>query len=287
MTTIYVFPGQGSQSVGMGKDLFPKYPHLVRMANEVLGYSLEELCLNGPAARLNDTRYTQPALYVVNALSYLERVRDSGRVPAFVAGHSLGEYSALFAAGAFDFLTGLELVMERGRLMSQATEGGMAAVLGIAPERITKVLATHGYGSLDVANYNAPTQTVLSGRREDLEAVKQVLEQSGARFVPLRVSAAFHSRYMRAAEAEFERIVSNYRLARPKIPVISNLTARPYEDGDLTGPLIKQISSPVQWLQSMSYLMAQPGAAFHEVGPGRVLTGLLKQIQQTESSAAA
>lgn len=286
MTTIYVFPGQGSQSLGMGRELLRKYPHLVRMADEVLGYSIEQLCLRGPAKRLNDTRYTQPALYTVNALFYLERVRETGRVPAFVAGHSLGEYSALFAAGAFDFLTGLELVAERGRLMSLATEGGMAAVLAISPEHIADLLATHGCGDIDVANYNAPAQTVLSGRHTDLQAVRPLLEQAGARFVPLRVSAAFHSRCMREAEMEFGRFVSNYRLACPKIPVIANVSALPYED-DVAQPLVEQMTSPVQWVKSITYLMAQPEATFHEVGPGRVLSGLIRQIEQAAPSAAA
>jgi malonyl CoA-acyl carrier protein transacylase len=282
MTTIYVFPGQGSQSVGMGRDLFQKYPHLIRLADATLGWSVEELCIKGPVERLTNTRLTQPALYVVNALAYLQKVRETGIVPDLLAGHSLGEYNALFAAGAFDFLTGLELVKMRGALMSEVSCGGMAAVMGMAPERLTDVLAAAERGAIDIANINSPEQVVISGLQEDLRAAKPILEREGARMVvPLKVSAAFHSRYMAGASAKFAEFLSSYHFSRLKITVISNLRAMPHEDGKIAETLAKHITHPVLWLQSVQYLLRHPSPRFHEVGPGRILSGLLKQIQQS------
>lgn len=279
MTTIHVFPGQGSQRLGMGSDLFPKYAHLVKRADAVLGYSIAGLCLEGPAERLADTRYTQPALFVVNALSYLERVKQTGVVPDYVAGHSVGEFNALFAAGAFDFLTGLELVKARGALMAGAEGGGMAAVLGLSADRLKELLAEHGADSIDIANYNAPEQTVISGPRDDIAAVKPLLERSGARMVvPLKVSAAFHSRFLRPVEAGFAQVLSRHALSRLKIQVISNLHAAPYNGTPIEDNLVRQISNPVQWMQSIRYLARLPSPEFHEIGPGRVLTNLIAQI---------
>ncbi|HSP81905.1 MAG TPA: acyltransferase domain-containing protein, partial [Myxococcaceae bacterium] len=167
MTTL-VFPGQGSQKLGMGRELFERHSALVERAEAVLGYSLREVCED---ERLHQTQYTQPALFVVNALHWLEWREREGREPDGAAGHSLGEYDALFAAGAFDFETGVRLVRKRGELMGQARDGGMAAVIGLAPERTREVLARLGVDSLDVANDNAPTQHVLSGPKPDLERV--------------------------------------------------------------------------------------------------------------------
>ncbi|WP_437603949.1 ACP S-malonyltransferase [Sorangium sp. So ce590] len=286
MTTIYVFPGQGSQSIGMGKELFPKYPHLIRLADATLGWSVEELCLKGPIERLNNTRFTQPALYVVNALAYLQKVRETGVVPDLLAGHSLGEYNALFAAGAFDFLTGLELVKMRGALMGEVSCGGMAAVMGMAPARIKDVLATFELGAIDIANFNSPEQIVISGLQEDLRAAKPILEREGARMVvPLKVSAAFHSRYMADAGAQFAEFLSRHHFSRLKITVISNLRARPHEEGEIAEALAKHITHPVRWTQSVQYLLGHPSPEFHEVGPGRVLSGLFKQIQQSTMRA--
>jgi malonyl CoA-acyl carrier protein transacylase len=263
----------------MGGDLFPKYAHLVKRADAVLGYSIVTLCLEGPPERLADTRYTQPALFIVSALSYLERVKQTGVVPDYVAGHSVGEFNALFAAGAFDFLTGLELVKERAALMAQMDGGGMAAVLGMSVGRLRELLAEHGFSSIDIANYNAPEQTVISGPKDDVMLAKQVLERSGARMVvPLKVSGAFHSRYMAPVEAAFARHLSSYRFSRLKIPVISNLEGTPYPDTSITENLVKQLSHPVQWMQSLLYLAQQPSPEFHEIGTERMLTNLIKQI---------
>src|SRR5436305_5494221 len=166
--TVFLFPGQGSQRIGMGNTLFDEFKAITARADEILGYSIKELCLQDPHQQLGQTQFTQPALYVVNALSYLKKMKEAGQAPAYVSGHSLGEYNALFAAGAFDFETGLQLVKKRGELMSQATGGGMAAVIGFTLEQVDQILKEYGLTSIDIANYNTPTQIVLAGLKADI-----------------------------------------------------------------------------------------------------------------------
>ncbi|WP_219636577.1 ACP S-malonyltransferase [Streptomyces sp. AJS327] len=288
MTTTYVFPGQGSHRVGMGEAAFGRYPHLVRQADSVLGYSVADLCLSGPAERLGDTRYTQPALYVAGSLAYLERVRETGIVPSLLAGHSLGEYVALFAAGAFDFLTGLELVAERARLMAEAGDGGMCAVIGLDAGRVTELLADVAPEGVTVANLNAPRQVVLSGPRGLHDTLRGPLVDGGARsVVSLPVSGAFHSPHMRPAAERFGAFLRSYRFNDLKIPVLSNVTARPHEDASLGELLTRQLVEPVRWTECVGYALDQPGGDVVEVGPGRVLTGLLRQLRESRAEAAA
>ena len=285
MTAVVLFPGQGSQLKGMGRDLFDRYPELTSEADRVLGYSIRELCVDDPRGELGQTQFTQPALFVVNALTYRARADDGGRAPAFAAGHSLGEYNALLAAGCFDFATGVALVKARGALMGRVSGGGMSAVIGLAPDRIQQVLHDSEAGRrLDVANFNSFEQTVIAGPKADLEFAKPALEAAGARVIPLNVSAPFHSRYMRDAQGEFEQFLRRYDFQPPSIPVISNVHARPY-DGDVRATLAAQIGSSVRWLDSMLHLLEQPEPAFEEVGPGQVLTKLLKQIQKRRSKS--
>ncbi len=279
MTKIYVFPGQGSQSPGMGGDLFDQFPELVKQADQELGCSAKNLCLDDPEDKLNQTDYTQPALYIVNALSYLSKKEESDRPPDFVAGHSLGEYNALFAAGVFDFLTGLRLVKKRGEIMVRATGGGMAAVIGMPPDKIKQVLKDASFETIDIANLNSPKQTVISGRKEDIDAVKSVFEEAGVRlFVPLKVSGAFHSRYMQDAQNEFTDFLNNFEFQPVQLPVIANYTAAPYQDAETVNNMVRQISSPVRWVESIRYLKQQPEPEFEEIGPGNVLTKLIKQV---------
>jgi len=279
MTKIYVFPGQGSQSPGMGGELFDQFPELVKQADEVLGCSIKDLCLNDPDKRLGQTDYTQPALYIVNALTYLSKTENSELRPDFVAGHSLGEYNALFAAGVFDFITGLKLVQRRGQIMVKVTGGGMAAVIGMQPDKIKQVLKDASFESIDIANLNSPKQTVISGRKEDIDAVKTVFEDAGVRlFIPLKVSGAFHSRYMQEAQNEFADFLKSFEFQPVQIPVIANFTAAPYQDTETVNNMVQQISSPVRWVESIQYLKQQPEPEFEEVGPGNVLTKLIKQI---------
>ena len=281
MATIYLFPGQGSQSKGMGEDLFDEYPELVGKADSILGYSLKTLCLEDPEGNLNQTQYTQPALFAVSALEYLSHTKETGEKPDFLAGHSLGEYTALFAAGAFDFETGIRLVRKRGELMGKAKGGGMAAVIGIDANRVREILECAGVETVQVANYNSPQQTILSGPVKDLDQISETFTKGGARrYIPLKVSAAFHSRYMDEAGKAFGDFLKTVELDDPKTPVVSNVTARPYESGEIADNLEKQITSSVRWQESVEYLLAQGECAFKEIGPGTVLTKLVQQIQQ-------
>lgn len=174
----YVFPGQGSQQKGMGQGLFEQYQHLTDQADQILGYSIKKLCTEKGYFDVNHTQYTQPALYVVNALSYLKKLEETGGKPDFAAGHSLGEYNALFAAGAFDFGTGLKLVKKRGELMGRITGGGMAAVIGLDKEQVTAVLEEHHLHTIDVANENTPRQIVISGQKKILKKRELFLKPS-------------------------------------------------------------------------------------------------------------
>src|SRR5207244_7036940 len=227
----FVFPGQGSQKRGMGQGLFDEvaqYATVEKDVDAILGYSMRKLCMEDAENRLKETQFTQPSLYGVNALHYYKAVGE-GTHPAYLAGHSLGEYDALLAAGVFDFLTGLRLVKRRGELMSQAKNGGMAAVIGLAADRIGKVIQENGLASLDVANFNTPSQTVVSGPVEDVKRAGPFFEKAGAQmYVPLQVSAAFHSRYMADAAKAFTDFLAPVSFAAPKIPVVANATAQPY-----------------------------------------------------------
>jgi malonyl CoA-acyl carrier protein transacylase len=249
----------------------------------LLGYSMRALCLEDAHNQLKDTQYTQPSLYVVNALHYYKALSD-GPTPTHVAGHSLGEYNALLAAGVFDFITGLKLVQKRGELMSQAKDGGMAAVVGVDSSRMAQLLSESGLNSIDVANYNSPQQTVISGPIADIKKAQPIFEQAGAKlFVPLQVSAAFHSRYMASAGSAFDDFLKQFTFAPPRMPVIANVTGEPYPSSDASAAvrmlLVKQISGSVLWTQSIRYLLGQGVTEFKEMGPGNVLTKLLKQIQ--------
>jgi trans-AT polyketide synthase, acyltransferase and oxidoreductase domains len=280
MALVYLFPGQGAQAKGMGQGLFDRFPELVQQADALLGYSLRDLCLEDPQDRLGQTQFTQPALFAVNALTYLAKLADGGARPDAVAGHSLGEYNALLAAGAFDFPTGLKLVQTRGAIMSKAQGGGMAAVLGMEATAIRQTLDAGGFSGVDIANYNAPTQTVISGLKTEVEQAAAALEQAGAkRVVLLNVSGAFHSRYMAAAATEFAATVRACQFQPLQLPVVANLTAQPYTPGQTADNLVQQIDHSVRWVETIQYLKTLPEPTFEEVGPGKVLTGLLRQMR--------
>ena len=282
MSLICVFPGQGSQVKGMGADLFDRYPDWTADADRVLGYSIRELCVDDPRGELGLTQFTQPALYVVNALTYRAKRDDGLAAPDFVAGHSLGEYDALLAAGCFDFATGLTMVQERGRMMGQVSGGGMAAVIGMVPAKIQDVLAASEAGRrIDVANFNSFDQTVIAGPKADLDVVKADFEAAGVRaYIPLTVSAPFHSRYMREPQASFDTFLGGFAFAAPQIPVISNVTGQPYAADQVRRTLSEQIGNSVRWLDSMLFLLNQTAPEFVECGPGTVLTRMLVAIRK-------
>lgn len=289
----FVFPGQGSQKKGMGQDLFdtvPEYAAVESDVDAIVGYSMRKLCIEDTDNRLKETQYTQPSLYVVNALHYYKAVREGAR-PAYLAGHSLGEYNALLAAGVFDFLTGLRLVKKRGELMAQARNGGMAAVIGLDADKVGQVVRTHGLSSIDVANFNTPSQTVVSGPVEDIKSAGPFFEKEGAQmYIPLQVSAAFHSRYMQDASKAFAGFLAPMTFAAPKTPVVANVTAEPYPADDASDAvkslLANQITQSVQWTRTVRFLLSQGVTQFTEMGPGNVLTRMVHQIQQASKVAA-
>jgi malonyl CoA-acyl carrier protein transacylase len=287
----YVFPGQGSQKRGMGAGLFDEahqYAEVEKEVDAILGYSLRKLCLEDPDNRLKETEFTQPCLYVVNALHYYKAVNQGAR-PDYLAGHSLGEYNALLAAGVFDFLTGLRLAQRRGELMSRAKNGGMAAVIGLSAGVVAEVIEENRLAGIDVANFNSPSQTVVSGPIEDIRKAGPLFENAGARvYMPLQVSAAFHSRYMAEAARAFDDFLAPFSFAAPKIPVIANATARPYPADNTSESvkslLVKQITHSVCWDQSVRFLIDKGVTEFTEIGPGNVLTKMMQQIQQQKAA---
>lgn len=274
-----LFPGQGAQFRGMGKDLFPRYRELTQTASDILGYSIEKLCLEDPDNQLRLTAYTQPALYVVNALGWQKMLDEGASSPAFAAGHSLGEYNALLAAGVFDFATGLKLVQKRGQLMAAAGGGGMAAVIGMDEESLQALLRQHQLQSLDLANFNTLSQIVLAGPKPALEQVAQVLAAQDVRCAVLNVSAAFHSRYMQEAEQAFADFLRPFQFSAPRFPVLANVSARPYQPQQVAATLARQISSAVRWCDSIRYLMGAGCSDYIEVG-GNLLSKMVNDIRQ-------
>ena len=278
-----IFPGQGSQFKGMGKELFPLFPEQVRKASEILGYSLEDLCLHDREGLLGKTQYTQPALYVVNALHYYRaQAGGEAKAPVFFAGHSLGEYNALHAAGAFSFETGLRLVQKRGELMGRASGGGMAAVLGPSAQQIRGMLDEHRLDGIDIANLNTPTQTVIAGDHEALAAAAQLFAKMNLRYVPLNVSAPFHSRHMQPVQAEFADFLRGFSFEAPKATVIANATARPYDGSRVADTLARQIANPVHWVDSIRYVMGKGEVEFQELG-ATILSRMVNEIRSTQT----
>ena len=283
-----VFPGQGAQFVGMGEELFDKFEYHVQLADQLLGYSIESLCLHDDQSRINDTRYTQPALYVVNILHFLDSMANEGQSEiSLFAGHSLGEFCALFAAGAFSFETGLKVVIERGRLMSEAKDGAMGVVLGALREAVTNMLSDEEYSKLQLANINTPTQHVVSGNPAQLDTFGVAIQEIGYKWVRLNVSGAFHSDLMRSASSRFRNFLDSCNFYPLRIPVISNVTSTEYPMSDreaLIELLSRQLCEPVEWQKSMEHA-ANSNFSLHEYGPKKVLTGMYQEISQALMTA--
>ena len=278
--TTYVFPGQGSQIIGMGADLFHDFESYVQQANTILGYDLVELCLKDPNKLLNNTQYTQPALYTVNALSYFKKLKEVPLRPDFVIGHSLGEYNALLAAEVFDFETGIKLVQKRGELMGTALGGGMAAIIGLQEDQIQTILHQKRLDTLSISNYNSTTQIVISGPARDIIAAQDYFQLAGAKaYVPLNVSGAFHSNYMKNTQQLFSKFLSQFSFSPPTVQIISSIYARPISAAETSNYLENQITQPVHWTQSIHYLLERGETVFEEVGSQKVLTKLIQNIQ--------
>ena len=279
MSTAFLFPGQGSQTVGMGADLFAQFPEEVAEANEILGYSLSDLCINGPEEQLGQTQFTQPALYLVSYL-HAQAINKDEEKPAMAAGHSVGEFAALAFAGAFTFSDGLKMVAKRGEIMSQVSGGGMAAVIALEASRIQEVFASNGFTGIDLANFNSPGQIVISGPAAEIAESLAPLKEAGAKLVvPLKVSGAFHSRMMEEPAQKFGEFLKDFSFLETSIPVYANVTAVPYPDSSsIPETLVSQIHSPVRWSDSILAMRSAGADSFQECGPGKVLTKLLRQI---------
>lgn len=285
----FVFPGQGSQSVGMGKDIYESVPEsrqLFDQADEILGFPLTRLIFEGPDTELKQTANTQPALLTTSVALY-QAFSAKGITPDFAAGHSLGEYSALTAVGALSFSDAVSTVRARGEFMEQAVPGGqgaMAAVLGGEREALAGLCAdiTAGGSLVELANVNCPGQIVVSGSREGVAAVIQRVKEIGAkRAIPLEVSGPFHSSLMKSAAERLSGKLGQLTIRDASVPVVANVTANAVQRGeDISRLLVEQVYSPVLWEDSVSWLLSQGVDTFVEIGPGSVLTGLIKKINR-------
>lgn len=280
----YIFPGQGSQFPGMGKDLYEESDLAKQMftkANEVLGFDIADIMFNGSADDLKQTRVTQPAIFIHSII--LARMADIK--PDMVAGHSLGEFSALVANGALSFEDGLGLVYKRALAMQAACEANpstMAAVLGLSDEAVEEACAQVKDAVVVAANYNCPGQLVISGSNEGVEKAGEILKSMGAkRVLPLPVGGAFHSPLMEPAREELEKAIKNTQFNTPVCPVYQNVNAEPATEVRLIKEnLIAQLTAPVRWTQSMQRMLADGAQEFVECGPGKVLQGLVKKIDK-------
>lgn len=284
--TALIFPGQGSQEVGMGRDLYESYPAAAAVferADGLLNRNLTEIMFNGPLEKLTETVNTQLALYVMNHVSFV-LYKNSGRPADFALGHSLGEYNALVAAEVLDFEDGLALVAERGSLMQEAAArrpGKMLAVLGLADDAVARIVEdASGSGFVSVANYNCPGQVVVSGESAVIDSLKERFAKAGAKkVIELNVSGGFHSPLMAAAADEFKEDLSNVEFKPAVMPVCSNYTGALSQDPEvLLDALKQQMTGSVQWTKSVNAVIEQGVDKFVELGAGRTLSGLVKRI---------
>jgi [acyl-carrier-protein] S-malonyltransferase len=285
----FLFPGQASQYPGMGHDLAEKFPESKAVFDEAdaaLGFSLSKLCFEGSEEALKQTENTQPAILTVSTAAY-RALEKQGILPDFVAGHSLGEYSALVAAGALEFSTAVKLVRGRGRYMQEAVpsgEGAMAAVLGLSPADVAEICKKAAENEVvSPANMNSPEQTVISGSATAVKRAVEIASQSGAkRAVILPVSAPFHCAMMMPAQQRLESDLRAARFSALKFPLITNVDAEAITAGEeARDALIRQVTNPVRWLESVRDMIDSGVTVFVEVGPGKVLTGLLRQIDRS------
>jgi len=295
MKTAFLFPGQGAQVAGMGKDVadaFPQAAHIFAKANDIAGFDLSRICFEGPAEKLNTTTMSQPAIFAISA-ALLQVLRTNSRAkmavvqPDVTAGLSLGEYTALYAAGVISFEDALTLVQKRGQAMqaaADATNGSMVSIIGLDEEKVSQLCAEAGENEiLDAVNFNCPGQIVLSGSKSACKRAEQLAETYGAiKAVPLEVAGAFHTEMMSSAADALAESLQKTNIADPSdIKIIANINARYYQTGeDIKKGLVNQLTNPILWQKCMEQLLADGVEEFYEIGPGRVLTGLMKRINR-------
>jgi [acyl-carrier-protein] S-malonyltransferase len=291
----FLFPGQGSQSVGMGKELAQEYPaarHTFEEADDVLGYKLSDVCFEGPEDKLRLTEITQPAILTVSVAAY-RLVKQRGLSPDFVAGHSLGEYSAHVAAGTLSFADALRTVRNRGKYMQEAVPvgvGAMAAILGMELSNVQTICTDAAQGQIcEAANINSPEQIVISGSTAAVERAVKLAEERGAKKAKLLpVSAPFHCSLMKPAQDRLSADLNSLRFDIPAVPVICNVDAQVVTTGQAArDALVRQVTGSVRWAESVRLLIAKGVQTFVEVGPGKVLWGLMRQIDRTPTSLYA
>ncbi|GAA1414987.1 ACP S-malonyltransferase [Catellatospora coxensis] len=279
MTVVVMFPGQGVQRLGMGQDLFDEFPDIEAAASDVLGYSLRQLCTHDAHHQLDDTRYTQPAVYMVNALAY-RRWLANAEEPDLAIGHSLGELNALEAAGVFDLLDGLRLVVARAQCTA-GVPGGMTAVLGLPEDEVRSALASGGCHDVEIANFNGPTQLILAGPVASLIAAESALNTAGAADIRrLAVDGPFHSSHMSAAAAGFATATHAVTMREPSFPVIANRTAKPHQIGELPRMLAEHLDHPVLWHRTLMTILDQDSyCSLIEIGGPGILTRMAARLR--------
>ena len=282
---VFIFPGQGSQHVGMLSALAQNSQtrELLDAANDILGYDLATLCFEGPEETLTDTRHAQPALLTAG-VAYARAAARQGLTPSMVAGHSLGEYAALVVAGVLPFEAALRLVQKRAELMAEAPSGAMAAIVGLPNEEVERVVQdARSFGVLVAANYNAPGQVVISGEVSAVEAAMREAKSGGAKMaIKLPVSGAFHSPLLEDAATKMSALIAAADFADAIVPVYQNATAQGATQADeLKAALKEQMTSPVRWIETVQNMIAGGATDFYELGPGKVLTGLIKRIDKS------
>ena len=288
MTVAYIFPGQGSQYAGMGKSLGESFSDARRVfeaADDSLGFSISRLCFEGPSEQLQLTENTQPAILAVSIAALSALRSEAGQAPAYVAGHSLGEYSANVAAGSFGLQAALRVVKQRGRYMQEAVPigtGAMAAVIGAELSEIERVCHEASQGEVCApANINAPNQVVIAGNAGAVDRAMEMLQGIARKVVKLNVSAPFHCRLMMPAQERLARDLDALEFEDLQFPVITNVDAAPVNSGEQSrAALVRQVSSPVRWLESIQLLLEKGVDVFVEIGPGKVLSGLMRQIDR-------
>lgn len=283
----FMFPGQGSQYVGMGQELYNQYSQTREVfdsANKILGYDLTKIMFEGPLETLTQTQYTQPAIFTLSVATS-SQLRGEGIIPQAVAGHSLGEYSALVASGILNFEDGLRIVQIRGRLLQESSAknpGTMAAIVGLDNEQVEAICASVKSGVVEAVNYNCPGQLVIAGQTVAVqEAMKEAQNAGAMKVIQLQVSGPFHSSLMKEASVQLEKELANFELHDPLVSIVANYSAKSIQNiTEARISMVQQVYSPVLWERSMGQLINNGSELFVEVGPGKTLCGLLKRINR-------